>query len=274
MGRIRSTSSARHAIAPGDGLAALPFADRIRPVEPSDVLRWLRLGLRDMLAAPLVSIGYGAIFVVIGYALTLGLWSAGMMSLLTPLIAGFLIVAPLLAMGLYAMSCDLEDGRKPRFLRALFAWRGNAFHILTAGLIAMLFMMIWVRLAALIFALFFPYVSMDGGALLHALASSDGLLFLGVGTAVGGVLAALMFIGSAVALPLMLNHKVDAFTAGLVSTLVVLSNGRTMALWAATIVVITGLGLATAFLGLAVALPLLGHATWHAYRDTVRWPDD
>lgn len=252
-------------------LAGLPYADRIRLVPTTAPLEWLRAGWEDLRAAPAASIGYGTIFVAIGFALTAGLSSLEMLYLITPLIAGFLLIAPLLAVGLYDMSRRLEQGEEARFWAAVFAWRGNSFHILTAGLVLMLFLMIWVRIAALIFALVFPYTNMSLTALGAALWSADGAVFLSLGTAVGAVFAAVAFVAAAVSLPLMLDRKTDVFTAVLVSALAVFANPRAMALWAGLIVTITALGLVTGFVGIAITLPLIGHATWHAYRALVVW---
>jgi len=226
-----------------------------------------------MRAAPVVSVAYGSIFVAIGFVLTVGLSALDMLYLMTPLIAGFLLIAPLLAVGLYHMSRRLEHGQRPGFWAAVFAWRANSFHILTAGLVLMLFLMIWVRIAALIFALVFPYTNMAWSALLTSLASTDGIVFLTLGTAIGGGFAVVAFIGAAVSLPLMLDRGTDVFTAVLVSALAVFANLKAMALWAVIIVVVTALGLLTGLIGVAVTLPLIGHATWHAYRALVAWEE-
>lgn len=252
-------------------LRGLPHAERIRIVPATAPFAWLKAGWQDMRAAPLVSVGYGSIFVVLGLILTVGLAELDMLYLLTPLVAGFLLVAPLLAVGLYDMSRRLESGRRPGFWPAVFAWRANTFHILTAGLVLMLFLMIWVRIAALIFALVFPYTNMSWHALGQSLASADGAVFLGLGTAVGAVFAAAAFLCAAVSLPLMLDRRCDVFTAVLVSALAVFANARAMALWAGLIVAVTGLGLLTGLIGVAFSLPLIGHATWHAYRALVAW---
>lgn len=256
---------------PAPALRGLPYGDRLRVVPAAAPLSWLRAGWQDMRAAPLVSVGYGSIFVVIGFVLTVGLAELEMLYLLTPLIAGFLLVAPLLAVGLYDMSRRLEAGQRPRFWAAVFAWRANSFHILTAGLVLMLFLMIWVRIAALIFALVFPYTNMSWRALLESLASADGAVFLSLGTAIGGVFAAVAFVCAAVSLPLMLDRRTDVFTGVLISALAVFANLRAMALWAAIIVGVTALGLLTGLIGVAFTLPLIGHATWHAYRALVVW---
>ncbi len=250
-------------------LQGLPHAEKIRAVTPAHVGRWLSAGWADMKIAGWVSPAYGLIFVVIGLAITLGLVEIGMPYLITPMIGGFLLVAPLLAVGLYEMSRRIGLGQEPRFGQALLAWRRNSFHILTAGLILMLFLMIWARLAVLIFALSFPYQTLSLGSFVEQLLTWDGLVFALFGAVVGGVLALLAFVSTVVSLPLMLDRKVDFFTAALISALVVVRNPWVMLLWAGAIALVTFSGILAGFFGLAVSLPLIGHASWHAYRDLV-----
>ncbi len=252
--------------------AAFPVFDRVRGVDVAEVRGWLTAGWRDMRVAGWSSIAYGMIFVVAGFAITGGLVLGGMPYLITPMIAGFLLVGPLLAVGLYDMSRRIEAGERPRLGAALLAWRANTFHILTAGLILMLFLMIWARIAVLIFALTFPYETLSLGGIAGQALTPAGAVFLLLGTLVGGALAAIAFVTNVTALPMMLDRKVDFFSAGLVSVAAVARNPRPMLAWAAIIVAVTALGVATAFVGLAVALPLLGHASWHAYRGLVRAP--
>lgn len=254
--------------------AAFPFASRVRPVRSVDCWRWLMLGWDDLRAHPVISIAYGSVFVLGAYVLTLGLDALGMLYLITPMTAGFLLVAPALAVGLYELSRRRERGEVISFWAALGAWRRNAFHLLTAGLVLMLFLMIWVRLAALIFAVSFPYTNMTAAGISQALWSWEGAAFLGIGSVVGGVMALTAFVFGAISLPMMVERRVDVFTAALISALAVGRNRRAMVLWAALLVGLSGLGIATAFFGLALVVPLLGHATWHAYRAMVVWPEE
>lgn len=255
-------------VAPSSASAGLPHAGRVRVVEPARVFRWLAAGWSDMRAGGWVSPAYGLMFVALGAAMTAGLAWAGMSYLIAPMIGAFLLIAPLLALGLYRVSWDVERGVRPRFGRALMAWRRNPYHILTAGLILMLFVMIWARMNVIAFALFFPYQSMSLASLVAQAATVDGMVFVLFVTALGLGFATVAFISNVTALPMMLERREDIFAAVLVSVLAVSRNPRTMVLWAAVIVLVTGAGLLTG-IGLVVALPLIGHASWHAYRDLV-----
>ena len=251
------------------GQAGFPSAHRVREIGTGQVWGWLTAGWHDLLAAGWVSLAYGALFVAIGFFITGGLVWLGMPYLITPMIGGFLLVGPLLALGLYHISAELAHGRRPGFWRALTAWRTNTFHILTAGLILMLTMMIWARLSIVLFALFFPYQSMSLESFLVQIGTFQGVVFTLFMLSLGFLFAAAAFVTNVVTLPLMLDEKTDVFAAALISVIAVVKNPRPMALWAALIVGVVGLGIATAFLGLMVALPLVGHASWHAYREVV-----
>ena len=211
-----------------------------RKVELDRPWSWLAAGWRDLRAAPQVSLAYGVLMAVAGYAITFGLWWADLVYLVLPMVCGFLIVGPLLAVGLYEVSRRLEAGEPVNLGVAVTAWRRNASQIGLMG----------VALLLLLFA--------------------DALPFLIVGTAIGAVLAALAFAISAISIPLLLDRpEANVFTAIATSVTAVKENPTTMAFWAVLIVGFVGAGLITLYLGLIVTLPLIGHATWHAYRDLV-----
>ena len=251
-----------------------PYADRIKTVSTEDPFKWLVAGLQDFRRAGVVSFAYGAMFVVAGLVLTVGLYMAGFEHLIAPLIAGFLLVGPALTVGLYAISRDMEAGQKPGFWRAVAAWRSNTVHLLALGLCLVLFLIIWMRLAVMIFALSFPYESTSIESIVTAaLFTVQGNIFLLIGTAVGGVMATLAFMMSVFSLPMLLDRRVDIIEAVVVSVVAVLMNIRVMAIWAALIVLFQVAGLITGYIGLIVTLPLIGHASWHAYRAVIVFPD-
>lgn len=242
----------------------------IRRVPVDRPWHWVQLGYADMVAAWRVSLAYGAI--VAGFSLTLALavMVSGHVMLLLPLTAGFTLIAPLIAVGLYACSRDLARGDKPDLRQALTAWKTNPKQIAFLGALLLLLHLFWVRVASLMYALFFSGMNptLDGiGATLFGSAVS--LPFLIAGTLVGAGFAAVAFAISVVSIPMLLDRPTNIFTAMATSIMAVRVNIPAMALWAFIIVFLTALGMATLFVGLVLALPLIGHASWHAYQDMV-----
>lgn len=230
--------------------------------------QWLMAGWRDTLKTPVGSLFYGIIFVAMGYYLTSMVEGEFHMAL--ALGAGFFLVGPFLATGLYDLSRRLERGEPASLGHSIVAWHSNVTPILIFGVAVGILMIFWARLSAVLFAVLFvgstPTVDSTAANIFF---TGDGLIFLIVFTVVGAVLAGLVFTISVVSIPMMLDHGVDFFTAVITSIAAVKANPGPMILWAALIVVFTGVGLATFFLGLAITMPLIGHATWHAYRDLV-----
>ena len=251
--------------------STLPFAENVREVGTDEPFQWLAAGWRDFRAAGIVSLLHGLIFVIAGILLTVGLIAAGLTHLIGPLVVGFLLVGPALTVGFYAISRDLAAGRRPSFGATASAWRANAGSILGLGLLLVLFLVVWMRLAAMIFAICFPFTTLDVQSLLNAaLFTRDGIPFLAVGSVVGAGMACLAFTFGAFSLPLLLDRKVGILEAIATSAVAVIVNARAMAVWAGLIVLFTAAGLAAGYVGLAVTLPLIGHATWHAYRAVIR----
>jgi uncharacterized membrane protein len=248
-------------------------APRLRRVELDRPWAWLAAGWRDLTRAPAVSLTYGVLFAVIGWAVTFGLWWAGMIYLILPLTAGFLIMGPILAVGLYEVSRRHERGERASLRDAIAAFRANPTQIAFMGVTLLLLFFAWIRIAVMIFFLFFGLEPPNPEAFVGTVFFSAGSLpFLIVGTAAGALLAALAFGLSAISIPLLLDreeaHVVTAITA---SFRAILDNPTTMAFWAVLIVLFAGAGLVTFYVGLILALPLIGHASWHAYRDLVEW---
>lgn len=251
--------------------SVLPYADRINTLSTDEPFKWLMAGWRDFKRSGWISVAYGSIFTVTGIVVTLGLFLAGFEYLIAPLGAGFLLVGPALTVGLYAISRDLEAGRKPSLRAALTAWRANPVPLLGLGLGLVLFLIIWVRLAVMVFALSFPYKSVGLETMItDTFFTLEGNLFLLMGCIVGAIMAAIAFVAGVVSLPLLLDRKVDLVQAVVTSAVAVIINFRVMALWAVLIVIFAAAGLATFYIGLSVILPLIGHASWHAYRATIR----
>jgi len=250
--------------------ASQPLVLPVRRVGVDEPWAWLTAGWRDLSRVPLVSLTYGAAFVLASFLLTLGLWLFGLFYLVLPLAAGFMLIGPVLAVGLYEVSRRLEQGRSVTLADALAAWRTHRGPIATMGLVLMLVLLAWIWLAFLIFALFFGPAPPSWEHLVTTLLfTTAGIPFLIVGIAVGGALAAFVFAMTAVAIPALLDRDIGVLSAILTSFAAVLRNWRVMMGWGALIVVFTASGIVTFYLGLAVTLPLVGHASWHAYRGLV-----
>ena len=190
--------------------------------------------------------------------------------LILPLTAGFMFTAPVLAVGLYEGSRRHERGQ-PVGLGATRAALGrNPTQIAFMGALLMLFLYGWLRVATLLFALFFSMNLPPLGQFLStAFLAPENLDFALTGTGIGAIMAAIVFGLSAVSLPMLVDRPVDAITAAITSMRACCANPVTMALWAGVIVALTLVAAAPGFLGFIVVLPVVGHATWHAYRDLV-----
>ncbi|MEM9627526.1 MAG: DUF2189 domain-containing protein [Pseudomonadota bacterium] len=230
---------------------------------------WLAKGFADFRQAPAISIGYGVIFAAAGYLLIGSLWALGWIYLTLPLAAGFMIVGPLFAVGLYEVSRRLQQGEPVSFGAALGAWKRNGGQIGLMGVALLLFMFAWLRLAAMIFMLFFGLEPPSLDQLVQkTLLSPDALPFLIIGGLVGAVLALISFAISVISIPLLLDRPADnVFTAITTSIQAVKTSPGALLLWGALIVLFVGAGIATFLLGLVITLPLIGYASWHAYQD-------
>jgi uncharacterized membrane protein len=243
----------------------------IRALQLEQPWNWLAKGWADYWKVPHVSIAYGVAIVAASYLLSGAVFYLWGIALVLPLAAGFLILAPLLAVGLYETSRRLESGEHITARSVMFVATSAPTQLAFVGITLTLLMLAWIRLATLLFALFFgmssyPPLESWVGTLFF---SVDGLIFLAVGSVIGGALAIIVFAISVVSIPLLMVRDVDAITAIVTSVRAVLHNPAPMLLWAWLIVVLTAVGIATLYVGLVVTYPLVGYATWHAYRSVV-----
>lgn len=251
-----------------DTVPALPKAvDHNRHLPATDALKWLSLGWRDLWTQPLPSLLYGLGIALLSLLVIGAMVNFGWAQILFPALAGFLVVGPLLATGLYEKSRRIEAGEKVAFWAMVFPRRGGGTHLLYVGTILLMLMLIWVRAAVLLYALFFgvrPFPGFD--QIINTLFTTPtGIAMLLVGTAIGGLFAAFAFAISAFSIPMMLDRRLDAFSAMGLSMSFVWNNLPAALLWGAVVLALTAIGLGTALIGLIIIFPLLGHATWHAY---------
>jgi uncharacterized membrane protein len=241
----------------------------IRQVPYDAPYSWLAAGWRDLWRVPRVSLAYGLFFALLGLLLVVGLTQVGLLSLILVLAAGFVLIGPMLAVGLYEKSRRLEKGEPVSLANALRAGYSASGQVAHMGFLLMLVSLAWVEIALLLFMLFEgpqPMPPIDE-FVSNLLLTPRGLGLLIVGTGVGMVLGATVFAISAVAVPLLMTERVDVVTAAMMSVEACHRNPKAMALWAVLIAGAMVLGFVTLFLGLVIAFPLIGHATWHAFRD-------
>ena len=232
-----------------------------------DPLRWLGLGARDFLRCPGIGLFYGGCFMVMGWALMKVYEHAA--AYVLALSAGFLLMGPFLCLGLYRVSQRLERGEPPKLGDSLRAWQTRTGTLAIFGFVLLVLEMLWGRAALVIFAVSFDGMPNFKGSL-GALLDPENLGFIVAYLAVGGIFAGLIFAISVVAMPLILDRPVDAITAGLTSLRLVLAQPGVMLLWGALITLLVVIAMLPWFAGLLVVGPVLGHASWHAYRAAVR----
>ena len=236
---------------------------RIRTVGPTRCLSWLAAGWHDLTWTPIASLAYGLLFSLAGDLLLVSLWRSPQEFAVA--ISGFLIVAPLLCVGLYELSRRSERRRTSRFIDSLDVFARNREGVGLFGLMLVLLWVAWERLSAVLFASMAPPGGSVADFVAHAMGSELTIVWL----AVGALLALTVFMLSVVSVPMLIDREADFVTAGITSLRAFIANPLPLLVWAATIALLTLLGFASLLFGLIVLMPLLGHASWHAYRDLV-----
>ena len=253
-----------------------PRPPAIRTVYVNKPWSWLIQGWQDFLAAPAVSIVYGGFFALIGAIITYLAWTREVYYLTFPLMAGFLLVGPIAAVGLYETSRRLAKGERPSLGAALTAFRANPSQIALFGVLLLVINFAWVRLAAMIFMAFFSQdpPPVDPWGFVGHILRPENIGFLLFGNLIGALMAAVTFGVSVVSIPLLLDRpEANVFDAVSASWRAAMHNKQAMALWAWLIAMLMGIGFVTAFIGMVVVLPLVGYASWAAYRNVIIWQD-
>lgn len=240
------------------GVRAIPL---LRP------LGWLAAGWRDLMRCPLPGLLHGIAVAAFG-ALIIAV-AHHRFWLLSGAFTGFLLVAPILATGLYAVSRALEKRQRADLGVALAAWKPRDGRLVVFGVLLAFAGTGWVLTSASLITGFGGAAIRTPLDFLRQVVLNDHSHLFEVWLALGGILAAPVFASTVVALPLLIDRQVGILAAVLTSWRVVMAHPVPMAMWAALIMVFTVLGMVTLLLGLVVVVPWLAHASWHAYRDLV-----
>lgn len=237
-----------------------------------DLRAALAAGWRDFRAQPAYGLFFGAIFVVGGLALTYFLVARGEFTWAIPAAAGFPLIAPFAAVGLYEVSRRRDLGLPMTWAAILGAVRGRGDEqILAMGVIIFVAFGFWVIVAHVVFSIAIVEAG-AGSESLEFLFTQPGLVMLGVGTAVGGLMALAFYAVTVFSLPMLVDREVDFVTAIFASLTAFRRNLFVLLVWGVLIAGLIFLAMLPAFLGLLVVLPVLGHATWHLYRRTIGAP--
>lgn len=243
-----------------------PFVAPCRKLAAGAPLGWLKLGWQDFRRAPGQSLAYGLVIAALSWVVTAIGMKMGSYWAVLVLLSGFVFVAPVLALGLYSISRQLGAGMKPSLGRCFGEQRRGLGTAMVFALALLVVFLVWARAGSMLHV-FFPVEAHPDWRQLAG--------FLAIGSAVGSVFALVTFAFSAFSLPMICDRDADAITAVVTSVNAVLRNKPAMLVWILLIVLLTAVGFATALLGLAITIPLLGYATWHGYRETIdasAWP--
>lgn len=244
---------------------------QMRPLTLLSPMAWLRLGARDLLAQPATSLFYGVCFWAM--ALTLGAVFRSWPEYTLSMASGCLLLGPFLAMGLYEVSLQRERGQRASFWQSLTCWRTHTRSMGLLVLVLIVLELLWGRASLVVFAVFFNTGMPSTASVMQAIFNPENMEFVVAYLAVGGIFAMLVYSTSVVSIPMILDRDTDAVTATITSIRVVLTQPAPMLIWGALITALIALALLPWGVGLVVVGPLLGHASWHAYRGTVGWTE-
>jgi uncharacterized membrane protein len=252
--------------------ASLPRPDPVvRPVTVSDIAEALGAGLRDLQATPIHGLAFGAFYALGGLAVLFSVTALGVPYLAYPLAAGFAIMGPFVAIGLYEISRRREQGLPVTFGGLWRTVRGRG-EIAWMAFVTLFVFIMWMYQVRLLMALFLGFSNSFSSLsqfINVVLTTQEGLLFLAIGNVIGAVLSVVLFSLTVVSFPLLLDRDVDFITAMITSVRAVVASPGPLVAWALVIVMLLIVSALPAFLGLVFTLPVLGHATWHLYRRIV-----
>ena len=239
----------------------LPFVAPCRELKPWAPFRWLLLGAKDLFQAPQQSLTYGLAVALLMAIVSMLAWFKGSQWIMFAMLGGFVFLAPLTCIGLYAISAQIERGQPPLMARSLrAAFKRHLGNELIFAIVLLVIFLVWAR-AAVMVTVFFPDEAEQTWR--------DLVPYLAFGSLIGSIFALVTFCASAFSLPMIMHRDVDSITAIITSINAVLRNKLAMFVWLTLIMSMLLIGVVTVFVGLVAIIPLIGYAAWHGYLETI-----
>lgn len=243
---------------------------QLRDITLDHPWRWIRAGWHDYRATPIISLSYGLLFVLSSMFIVGLTYRTGFFFYIPALLAGFFLLSPVMAFGLYGVSKQLGAGESPDLWSTLTLWRSNPFNLLSLGLILLMAFLVWMMVANMVFAIFYYGITPSFENFIPELFfSGNSPVFVMAGLISGSVIAFAVFCITVISVPMLVDREIDVFSAVVTSVRAVMQNPLPLLLWGGLITAMIMLGFLTFGIGLIVAMPLVGYASWHAYRDLV-----
>ncbi len=254
-----------------DTTTAPPPVPVVRSITTNDIRAAIKAGLSDFQRAPMFGLFFGTVFSFFGIAIALGLYHGQASYWLLPAAAGFPLIGPFAALGIYEVSRRLEEGEALEWAPILTAgFRSRSGQLPFFAVLAVFFFLVWIVLARVVFAISFGTASMTNVMTsIQVFATFEGVSMLIVGSVVGAALAALLFSITIVGVPILLDRDIDVVTAMITSFKATVENRLPMLMWALIVAASTMVACLPLFLGMILVFPMLGHSAWHIYRAAV-----
>ncbi|WJS02326.1 MULTISPECIES: DUF2189 domain-containing protein [Roseibium] len=256
------------------GLRPMP---KVNKITVNDVIDAFAAGLADFRRAPVYGLAIGAFFALGGLFVVLSAAALNMSYLSYPAAAGFVLIGPFAAVGLYEVSRRLQNGEELSWSRIFGTmWAQKGRELSWMAFVVLFIQIMWMYQVRLLLALFLGFRSFASfdEFLTQVISTPEGLMFLAVGHVVGAILSLILFSLTVVSFPLLMEEDRDFITAMITSVRAVFTSPVPMIGWAFVVTAVLIVSMAPAFLGLVVSLPILGHTTWHLYKKCVEIPEE
>ncbi|WP_150525181.1 DUF2189 domain-containing protein [Roseibium sediminis] len=247
----------------------------VRAITANDVIDALSAGIRDFRTAPHIGLVIGLFFALGGMLVILSASALGMSYLSYPLAAGFVLIGPFAAVGLYEVSRRIESGASLSWRDIIGTmWAQKGRELSWMAFVVLFIQIMWMYQVRLLLAIFLGFRSFAsfGEFISEVVGTPEGLMFLAIGHVVGAILSLILFSLTVISFPLLLEDDRDFITAMITSVRAVATSPIPMIGWAFVVTIVLIASMIPAFLGLVITLPILGHTTWHLYRKCVEPP--